>query len=80
MLKGNICNQVDQIWNLFWSGGGANPLSVIEQLTFLRFIKRLDDLHTVEERVADDLGRPVSRRIFAEGRDDNGGGALGTTF
>lgn len=48
MLTGNICNQVDRIWNPFWSGGGSNPLSVIEQLTSIRFTKRLDDLHTVE--------------------------------
>lgn len=72
MLTGNIRNQVDQIWNAFWSGGVSNPLSVIEQLTFLMFIKRLDDLHTVEERKAEDLGIPMSRRIFPEGSDDKG--------
>lgn len=72
MLTGNIRNQVDQIWNAFWSGGVSNPLSVIEQLTFLMFIKRLDDLHTVEERKAEDLGIPMSRRIFPEGADDKG--------
>ena len=44
MLTGPIRNQIDQIWNAFWSGGVSNPLSVIEQLTFLMFIKRLDDL------------------------------------
>ncbi|WP_282169088.1 type I restriction-modification system subunit M [Ruegeria atlantica] len=72
MLTGNIRNQVDQIWNAFWSGGVSNPLSVIEQLTFLMFIKRLDDLHTVEERKAEDLGIPMARRIFPEGKDDKG--------
>lgn len=49
MLTGSIRNQIDQIWNAFWSGGVSNPLSVIEQLTFLMFIKRLDDLHMVQE-------------------------------
>ena len=48
MITGSIRSQIDQIWNAFWSGGVSNPLSVIEQLTFLMFIKRLDDLHTVE--------------------------------
>lgn len=72
MITGNIRNQVDQIWNAFWSGGVSNPLSVIEQLTFLMFIKRLDDLHTVEERKAEDLGQPMARRIFPEGADDKG--------
>jgi len=41
MLTGTIRTQIDQIWNAFWSGGVSNPLSVIEQLTFLLFIKRL---------------------------------------
>ncbi|BAK84127.1 MULTISPECIES: type I restriction-modification system subunit M N-terminal domain-containing protein [Acetobacteraceae] len=44
MITGTIKTQIDQIWNAFWSGGVSNPLSVIEQLTFLMFIKRLDDL------------------------------------
>ncbi len=44
MLTGPIRSQVDQIWNAFWSGCVSNPLSVIEQITYLLFIKRLDDL------------------------------------
>ncbi|MFT4916555.1 MAG: type I restriction enzyme M protein [Yoonia sp.] len=50
MILGSIPSLIDQIWNAFWSGGVSNPLSVIEQLTFLMFINRLDDLHTVRER------------------------------
>ena len=46
MLTGNIRNQIDQIWNAVWSGRVYNSLAVIEQLTFLMFIKPLDDLHT----------------------------------
>jgi len=72
MLTGPIRNQIDQIWNAFWSGGVSNPLSVIEQLTFLMFIKRLDDLHTVEESKAEMLGTPMERRIFPEGADPKG--------
>ena len=48
MLTGTIRSQIDQIWNAFWSGGVSNPLAVIEQLTFLLFIKQLDELHTRE--------------------------------
>ncbi|WP_420326557.1 type I restriction-modification system subunit M N-terminal domain-containing protein [Mameliella sp.] len=70
MLTGNIRNQVNRVWNAFWSGGVSNPLSVIEQLTFLMFIKRLDDLHTVEERKVEDLGGPIARRFFPEGHAD----------
>lgn len=72
MLTGTIRSQIDQIWNAFWSGGVSNPLSVIEQLTFLIFIKRLDDLHTVEERKAEDLGISMQRRVFPEGSNDKG--------
>lgn len=50
MILGSIPSLIDQIWNAFWLGGVSNPLSVIEQLTFLMFINRLDDLHTVRER------------------------------
>ncbi len=72
MLTGAIRNQVDQIWNAFWSGGVSNPLSVIEQITYLLFIKRLDDLHTLEESKAEMLGTSMERRIFPEGTDDKG--------
>jgi type I restriction enzyme M protein len=72
MLTGDIRNQVDQIWNAFWSGGVSNPLSVIEQITYLLFIKRLDDLHTLEENKAASLGIAMERRIFPDGKDDQG--------
>lgn len=72
MLTGEIRNQVDQIWNAFWSGGVSNPLSVIEQITYLLFIKRLDDLHTLEENKAANLGIPMERRIFPDGNNDQG--------
>jgi type I restriction enzyme M protein len=44
MLTGELRNQIDRIWDAFWSGGIANPLEVIEQITYLLFLKRLDDL------------------------------------
>lgn len=72
MLVGEIRNQIDSIWNDFWSGGLSNPLAVIEQMTYLLFIKRLDELHTVEERKAATLGKPMARRIFPEGQDERG--------
>jgi type I restriction enzyme M protein len=72
MLTGEIKNQVNQIWDAFWSGGVSNPLSVIEQITYLLFIKRLDDLHTLEENKAETLGAEMERRIFPEGNDERG--------
>ncbi len=64
MLTGELRNQIDGIWNDFWSGGLANPLQVIEQITYLIFIKRLDEMQELEERKATTLGKPIERRIF----------------
>ena len=72
MLTGEIKNQIDSVWDAFWSGGISNPLEVIEQITYLLFIRRLDDLHTLEENKANRLKRPMERRIFPEGKDDKG--------
>ena len=72
MITGELKRQIDSIWDDFWSGGVANPLLVIEQLTYLLFIKRLDDLQTAEERKAVTLKRPLERTIFPEGTDDRG--------
>ncbi len=72
MLAGEIRNQIDQIWNAFWSGGVSNPLSVIEQITYLLFIKRLDDLHTLEENKAANLKVKMERHIFPAGQDEQG--------
>lgn len=76
MIVGEIKSQIDSIWNDFWSGGLSNPLSVMEQITYLLFIKRLDELHTIEERKAARFGTPMERRIFPEGRDGRGDDAL----
>jgi type I restriction enzyme M protein len=72
MLTGELRNQIDSIWNDFWSGGLSNPLQVIEQITYLIFIKRLDEMQELEERKATTLGKPIERRIFPEGEDENG--------
>jgi type I restriction enzyme M protein len=72
MLTGDIRNQVDALWNSFWTGGISNPLEVIEQITYLLFLRRLDDLHTIEELKATRLKKPVERRIFPEGTDSRG--------
>src|SRR5699024_8102355 len=64
MITGEIKNQIDRIWDSFWSGGISNPLEVIEQMTYLLFIKRLDELHTVREKKASRLGGAIERPIF----------------
>ena len=72
MLTGELRNQIDRIWDAFWSGGIANPLEVIEQITYLLFLRRLDDLHTLEENKSARLGKPMERQIFPKGKDQKG--------
>ncbi len=69
MITGDIKSQIDRIWDSFWSGGISNPLEVIEQITYLLFIRRLDDLHTLEENKANRLKKPMERRVFPAGKD-----------
>lgn len=71
MLTGELKSQIDRIWDAFWSGGISNPLEVIEQITYLLFLRRLDDLHTLEENKAVRLKRPMERRVFPEGKDSD---------
>ncbi|HEY9476383.1 MAG TPA: class I SAM-dependent DNA methyltransferase [Mycobacteriales bacterium] len=70
MITGDLKSRIDRIWDAFWSGGIANPLEVMEQITYLLFLRRLDDLHTLEENRARQTGSPMRRRIFPEGTDE----------
>jgi len=72
MLTGDLRNQIDRIWDAFWSGGISNPLEVMEQITYLLFLRRLDDLQTLEENKAGRLNKPIKRRIFPTGKDPEG--------
>ncbi|MGG4393339.1 class I SAM-dependent DNA methyltransferase [Paenibacillus thiaminolyticus] len=56
MITGELRNRVDKIWETFWTGGITNPLAVIEQFTYLLFIKGLDDMETTKEGEAALLG------------------------
>ena len=50
MVTGELKSQVDKIWETFWTGGISNPLTVIEQFTFLLFLHRLDENQTTQEK------------------------------
>ncbi len=67
MITGNLRNKIDGIWETFWTGGLTNPLSVIEQITYLLFIKLLDDNQIKKERNAEALGVKPRGLIFKEG-------------
>ena len=58
MITGEIRNKIDKIWETFWTGGITNPLDVIEQFTYLLFIKQLDDVETTKENESNFLGVP----------------------
>lgn len=72
MLTGELRSQIDSVWNAFWSGGISNPLEVMEQITYLLFIRRLDDAHTLEESKATLFKRPILNRVFPDGADPKG--------
>jgi type I restriction enzyme M protein len=74
MITGEIRSQIDAVWNAFWTGGISNPLEVIEQITYLLFLRRLDDLHTLAESKAAELKRPIEGRVFPAGKDGLGKG------
>lgn len=58
MITGELRNKVDNIWESFWTGGITNPLTVIEQFTYLLYIKSLDDREKKKEMDAELLGLP----------------------
>ena len=60
-----IQNKIDQVWNDFFAGGVSNPLTVIEQITYLLFIKGLDDVELSNENAEQILGVKFNR-IFDE--------------
>src|SRR5436853_642416 len=71
-MTGDIKRQIDQIWDAFWSGGISNPLEVIEQITYLLFLRRLDDLQALQENKARQLKQPIEDPVFPDGKDEKG--------
>lgn len=61
MITGELRSKVDKIWETFWTGGLTNPLEVIEQFTYLLFIKGLDEVETKNEAEATLLGVSFER-------------------
>jgi type I restriction enzyme M protein len=69
MLTGEIRSQIDRIWDAFWSGGISNPLEVIEQITYLLFLKRLDELEIAAELAISHDKKATPKRFFPDGKD-----------
>jgi len=64
MLIGELRGKIDKVWEQFWTGGLSNPITVIEQMTYLLFIRRLDDIHTQREQKASFLKKPIDKPVI----------------
>lgn len=66
MLQNNpeLKSKIDQLWNKFWSGGISNPLTAIEQITYLLFMKRLDELDLKRQADAEWTGEKYSSKFI----------------
>jgi len=65
MITGELKNKIDGLWDVFAAGGLVNPLEVIEQITYLMFIRDLDDVDNKREKESAMLGLPY-KSVFAE--------------
>ena len=66
MITGELRNKIDKLWEEFWTGGIANPLQVIEQITFLLFARMLDMTESRNEKRAARTGKPLANPIFSK--------------
>lgn len=66
MTNGDLRNKIDKLWTDFWTGGITNPLTVIEQITYLFFCRMLDEAETNREKVSQRTGRPTKSLFFAK--------------
>ncbi|MCQ9163907.1 class I SAM-dependent DNA methyltransferase [Arthrobacter sp. STN4] len=72
MITGEIKSQVDKVWNTFWTGGISNPIEIIEQVTYLLFLKRLDEAQTRAEKQTLRTGKQAHNLPFPLGNDHLG--------
>lgn len=64
MIVGEMKTSIDNLWMRFHTGGVTNPMDVIKQITYLMFIKRLDEIQTAKEKKALRLNQPIEAPIF----------------
>lgn len=63
MITGELKNRIDSLWTDFWTGGITNPLTVIEQITFLMYSRLLDMQERKDEKRASITGKPITSRF-----------------
>ena len=67
MITGEIRNKIDAIWDTFWTSGITNSITVLEQMTYLFFIKILDDAQLKQEGAASMFGSTLENPTFPKG-------------
>src|SRR5882672_194463 len=65
LTDSNLRSKIDSLWDKLWSGGLSNPLDAIEQLSFLLFLKQLDEREQDAER-STRLGRKKAESLFPD--------------
>ena len=70
MVTGELKSQIDRIWNAFATGGLTNALTVIEQFTFLLFLKRMDDQQLLQEKQSNILGTSIENPTFTSSQQE----------
>lgn len=67
MITGELRNKVDAIWDIIWTGGITSPITVLEQITYLLFMKLLDDNQRKSEATANAFSVKLNNPVFKEG-------------
>ena len=67
MITGEIKNRIDSIWDTFWTGGITNSITILEQMTYLFFMKMLDDAQRTKEANANAWGTAIQDPTFKDG-------------
>jgi type I restriction enzyme M protein len=70
MTNGDLRNKIDRLWTEFWTGGITNPLTVIEQITYLFFCRMLDEAETNREKAAQRTGKPLKVLWFGKDQQE----------
>lgn len=66
MITGELKSRIDRLWEAFWTGGITNPLTVIEQISYLMFCRMLDIRETTAEKKEAQLGKSVTKLFNSE--------------
>lgn len=67
MITGELKNKVDSIWDTIWTAGITSPITVLEQITYLLFMKLLDDSQLKREATANAFGVKLENAVFKNG-------------